>query len=632
MDKKELGLSVDVNDIGPGYRNITTGKYNDEMCIFLYGYSKATKKPKDFVIPFRPEVLYRVKYETPIKDIFNNSLERKEFPNSFERYKWLQNKGNIHVVQAYRVEEDFLHKQFTDIALESTFNTQPLKIHFLDIENEVSESFEKPTSAGNRINLITIYDSQLKKYFSWALTNVQNTFKDKDKYEIFNFDNDEARMLRHFCNWFSLNIPDVITGWNTFFYDIPYLYHRILNVLGDSWVKRLSPVGKCKVRQSKPSKGAPVTDIQTSIAIDGVSQLDLLILYRDKFKVKANLDGGYNLSNVGEAEGLGRKMEYDGSIKDFYLRDFQRFYEYNVRDVELTVHLEEKLKLIGLARKITSSGLSLYESIYASVGYISGCIAVFAETHHKKIFPTYMNAKNEPQAYEGAYVFPCQAGLYKNGIATVDFASLYPNTMISVNLSPETYVGKILEDYSPEDSNDTQYHVKNRNGNVVIISKDKLEKLLETKCIITKNNTLFIKHELQWGVVAAWCKHFYMKRKEVKKEMFKLEKDIYDHKVKKADMEEVETHITNLNNTQMMLKTMINSCYGLFGTAFSPFYNPDLAQTITRQGRFANTSAAAFIRNKFMEKYGIDNEYVITISGDTDTLASGDTVYIKRIN
>ena len=115
--------------------------------------------------------------------------------------------------------------------------------------------------------------------------------------------------------------------------------------------------------------------------------------------------------------------------------------------------------------------------------------------------------------------------------------------------------------------------------------------------------------------------------------MFKLERQVHDDKtLTESEIERLENEIGNLNNTQLMLKTMINSCYGLFGTIFSPFYNPDLAQTITRQGRFANMSAADYIKKVFTERYGIPEDYVVSISGDTDTIHGDTLIYYNTKN
>lgn len=618
---KEWYLSQDssIDDIASGYRNICSMNINGECNIVLFGYSKTTGESKVFVVPHKPRVVYNVKYPTEFKDIFGRYCAIKEFKNYFERRKWLDGRGVIRVIEAMRPEEEFLHDMFDKVVLENQFNTQPLRLHFIDIETEVSDQFEHPATARNRINLITIYDSNTKKYYSWALQNVRNQFKTKEErlsHVIYNFDNDEKALLRHFVRWFENNYPDVITGWNTYYYDIPYIVRRIENVLGEDYAKRLSPIGFYRIREANTKNKRGPKSEQIFIAIDGISQLDLLILYRDKFTVKPSLDGGYGLSNVGEAEGLGRKLEYDGTIKDFYLKDFQRFYEYNVRDVELTVKIEEKCKLISLARRISSGGLCAYESIYASIGYITGSLRAFGKTHHNVYFPSFINSPNVDQEYEGAYVFPTQAGFYKHGIGTVDFNSLYPNTMVSINLSPETYVGKFVVPY---DSNSEENYLRvYKTGQVKTIPKAKMDELLKSTFILTKNDTVFLKHEISWGVVSSWCKHFYNLRKSVKKQMFEAEQKLQKAKTESEKLY-LEDLIQNLDVTQKGLKTQINSAYGLFGTIFCPFYNPDLAETITRQGQFCNKSASAFIRKYFEEKFHIPSDYVVTISGDTDS-------------
>lgn len=606
-------ISYDINDIADGYRNVCCKTIDGIFHIILFGYSKKTGQPQIFAIPHNPRVVYNVKYDTDLKDIYGNNCIIKHFNTAFERRKWLTEKGNINVVEALKPEEEFLHDKFDKVVLDSNFNTQPLRYHFIDIETEVSESFMHPVDALNRINMITVYDTYHKKYFTWSLGNVKNKFKDREKYVIFNFNDDEIKLLRSFIRWFSSNYPDVITGWNTYYFDIPYVFRRIENVLGQEYAERLSPMGYYRISEANTkNKRGPKSD-QIFIRIAGISQLDLLLLYRDKFVVRASLDGGYNLSNVGEAEGLGRKVEYEGTIKDFYLKDFQRFYEYNVRDVELTVKIEEKCRLIPLARKIASGGLCLYESIYASVGYITGSLVSFAKTHYNVYFPSYINTPNIDQAYEGAYVFPTQVGFYNHGIGVVDFNSLYPNTMVSINLSPETYVGKFVVPYDPDA--DENYLKLHKTGQTKVIKKAQMEELLKTKFIVTKNDTVFIKHEVKWGIVAAWCKHFYDLRKSVKKQMLKLEAEANNETNEERKLE-LEDQAANLDVVQKGLKTQINSCYGLFGTIFSPFYNPNLAETITRQGQFCNRSAAAFLSEVF-EKSEVKTG---PISGDTDSL------------
>ena len=288
-------ISYDINDIADGYRNVCCKTIDGIFHIILFGYSKKTGQPQIFAIPHNPRVVYNVKYDTDLKDIYGNNCIIKHFNTAFERRKWLTEKGNINVVEALKPEEEFLHDKFDKVVLDSNFNTQPLRYHFIDIETEVSESFMHPVDALNRINMITVYDTYHKKYFTWSLGNVKNKFKDREKYVIFNFNDDEIKLLRSFIRWFSSNYPDVITGWNTYYFDIPYVFRRIENVLGQEYAERLSPMGYYRISEANTkNKRGPKSD-QIFIRIAGICQLDLLLLYRDKFVVRASLDGGYNL-------------------------------------------------------------------------------------------------------------------------------------------------------------------------------------------------------------------------------------------------------------------------------------------------------------------------------------------------
>ena len=130
---------------------------------------------------------------------------------------------------------------FYDVCLNDDFNKQSLRVQFIDIETEISDVFEKPADARNRINMITIYDSVYEKYFTWSLEHAEIDFKEeplcnysKDKYEFFEFDNKESDLLEHFLDWIENNYPDVSYGWNTKAYDWPYIVRRIENVLGKS--------------------------------------------------------------------------------------------------------------------------------------------------------------------------------------------------------------------------------------------------------------------------------------------------------------------------------------------------------------------------------------------------------------
>ena len=675
--------------IGDGYRyccyrtNRNPETRTREGQIVLFGYDKAGN-PATFLCPHRSHVKYNVEYKTEEKDIFGRNVATKYFPDSKARYDYLQNLNDaVKIVESLPPTSEFLHAMFDSVALDPTFNTQPLRIHYLDIETEIGETFEKPKDARNRINMITVYDTGTGKYYTWSLEHAEIDFREeplkdmpKEKFELFEFGGNESRLLQSYLNWMERNYPDVICGFNSQAYDIPYMVRRIENVLSEEDASRMSPVGKYRIRENNLDNERANKDAEIIVDLDGIFCADELVLYRDKFKINQPLDGGNSLNNIGETEGLGKKIAYEGSLKDLYEKDYQKFYEYNVRDVDLLRRVEEKRKLIPLARQITSAGLSNYDAIYSSIGYLVGSLCMFAKTMAGGVvFQSYRNGNPSKLKYEGAFVFPPILGFYRDGIAVLDYNSLYPSSIRAMNLSPETYVGKISRfpisdpdseffryeppidldgtdtvgrettddeklynerfsnEYSglPSDKDIEKFYMLPANGsNQKIITRKQLDELLATKCIFTRNNTLFLKHSVKHGVVAQWCKHFYAERKSTKKRMQNLELDIYNGKISESELAKTRTMIENLDARQQAIKIMINSIYGIIGTAFSPIYNIYMAQSITRLGKTLNIMSSNFIKETFKTKYFVPNSYIICSSGDTDSTLYHHKLWIKR--
>ena len=665
--------------IGNGYRSCHyTTDHERNGQIVLFGYD-TDGNPQTFICPHRSYIKYNVKYPTSEKDIFGRYVETRYFQNAKARKRYLEAcNGALNIVECISPEKEFLHKMFDKVALDPTFNTQPIRTQCIDIETEMSQQFEYPKTARNKINMITVYDSLTRKYYTWTTGDCEVDFKEepldkmpKDDFVLFKFYGNEPGMLNHFIDWFEENTPSVITGWNIQGYDIPYIINRIERVLGNSdnigtdrlsrITKRLSPVGQVRIRQNNLQNERANKQAEILADIKGIFICDSLILYRDKFKIKNPLDGGHGLSNVGEAECLGKKIEYEGNLKELYEKNFQKFYEYNVRDVDLARKIEDKCKMGQLARMITSFGLSDYNSIYSSIGYLIGSLQMFSRTEmNDLVFPSYKAGKEEGESYEGAFVFEPIPGLYKDGIAVVDYNSLYPSTIRACNISPETYVGKISREpikdmvgfkgeppiELDDDDGTKTYYIQTSTGQVKTIDKASLLKLLDEKCIFTRNNTLFLKHKIKRGVVAEWCAHFFNLRKKTKKEMQNLEMKLYRKEVPENEIWKVEEMIENLDARQQAIKIMINSIYGIIGTAHSPIYNIHMAQTITRTGKFCNISAAKHVAEVFNKRFGTkfalpppsnlldivgsnDRRYYI-LSGDTDSCVASHNIHIRR--
>jgi len=661
MSEEVFNKAIDLTDIpqdqwrkdyiGPGYRNVFyTTNHDKEGQIVLFGYD-LVGNPKTFICPWQSRLKYRVKYDTGVKDIFGNFVETRYYKSSYDRKKRLEDIGqSLWIVECLRPEQEFLQEMFYKDCLDNNFNTQPMRVQFIDIETEVSDVFVKPKDATNRINMITIYDNFTEKYYTWSLQKTKIDFKEeplkdypKDKFVLFDdFNDDEEALLEGFLSWIEENYADVSVSWNGKAYDWPYIVRRIENVLGKNAAKRLSPVGKYFIKEVNHANERADVGAEIEVDISGLFIADDLVLYRDKFLIAPALDGGYNLSNVGEHEGLGRKIQYEGTLKDLYVNDFDKFYEYNVRDVDLLVKIENKCKLVNLARKVAGRGLCQYGTIYSSIAYLTGSLIAFARDNMGVVFQSYLNKPNEKEQYEGAFVFPPVQGVYKGGIGCVDFNSLYPSSIRVSNMSVETYVGKVSRmnypgplnseeyiDLSDESLTDLWLYPANGSKRKQVKREDLL-KLIETKCIYTRNNTLFLKHSVKQGVISAWCKHFYSLRKSTKKKMQALDLEIYKGNISKDKIAQARLEVENLDADQHSLKIMLNSVYGMFGTNHSPIYSSHIAQSITRTGKFCNISASKFIKRRFKELFGIDENYVVTVSGDTDSCDNMTQIYIRH--
>lgn len=622
IDLSDVSLDdLKANYISNGYRSV------------VYQYDRATKsgvmhcfmfnkagEPFDFKYQYNCRLGYVTQSASPHIDIFGRHIVYKEFKSSSERSRWItDNADMVTIVDCVSPAQDFLTALFGDNTEDDDFNKQPLRIHTLDIETEISDTFEYPSTARNRINMITVFDSADQCFRTWMFQAVsKSAIPDDGKHIVYDQFKSEASMLKHYVNWHSENYPDVITGWNIRSYDMPYIIRRLENTIGDGYAKRMSPVGQYRIKEIDDLENPNNKNSQRiEVVITAVAQLDELLLYRDKFHIKAALGGGYNLSNVGEAEDLGTKLEYDGSLRDLYLHDFDTFYKYNVRDVGLVCAIENKYKLIPLARQIVGYGLNAnYEQCYGSISYIIGSLSIFARKHcNSVVFPTYSpNIDIDNVSFEGAFVFDCNVGIYTNGIATLDMASLYPNSIRASNISPDTYIGKIDEHSLYADGEDVTIYTRDKT--VKQMSKAAFEQLLADKCILTKNNTLFTKPSIKLGILPQWCAHYYNIRILAKHGTVKAHND--------GDI--VLSDLLQAKN--ISLKLMLNSVYGIIGSKYCPFFNPDIAQSITRQGRFANIESSKFVKRVFKDRFNIPDDYVVTITGDTDSCVFDTKVYI----
>lgn len=343
----------------------------------------------------------------------------KKYEN-IENFKIYGNTGYIYQYISDKYPED-----------EIKFDTKKIKISTIDIEVASENGFPDVESAAEEVLLITLQDYSTKQIRTWGKGKYANN-QDNLTYKSFN---NEYDLLNDFINWWMIeeNTPEVVTGWNSEFYDIPYLVRRIDRVLGEKLMKRISPWGLVTERESYSSGRRNI-----SYDVGGITQLDYLSLYK-KFTYKAQ--ESYRLDYIASVE-LGQKKldhsEFD-TFKDFYTNGWQKFCEYNIIDVELVDRLEDKMKLIELAITMAYDAKVNYGDVFSQVRMWDTIIYNYLKKRNIVIPPKEKIEKNSK--YAGAYVKEPIPGRY-DWILSLDLTSLYPSLIMQYSISPETLVTK----------------------------------------------------------------------------------------------------------------------------------------------------------------------------------------------
>jgi DNA polymerase elongation subunit (family B) len=465
---------------------------------------------------------------------------------------------------------------------EIKFDISQIKLVTLDIEVSSEEGFPDVESASEEILAITIQDYTTKKITTWGVKPFNNKQSNVTYYHC----PSEYELLNHFINYWMVDVPDVITGWNIQLYDIPYICKRLNRVLGEKLMKRFSPWGL--VTESEfYVQGRK----QTSFDVGGVTQLDYLDLYK-KFTYKAQ--ESYRLDYIAEVE-LGQKKldhsEFD-TFKDFYTQGWQKFIEYNIVDVELVDRLEDKMKLIELALTMAYDAKVNYGDVFYQVRMWDNIIYNYLKKRNIVIPPKVRSDKNEK--YAGAYVKEPIPGKY-DWVVSFDLNSLYPHLIMQYNISPET----LLEEKHPTVSVDR-------------ILREELNFEMYKDNAICANGAMYRKDVR--GFLPELMEKMYGDRVIFKKKMLAAKQE-YEKTPTKA----LEKEIARCNNIQMAKKISLNSAYGAIGNQYFRYYKLANAEAITLSGqvsiRWIEGKMNGYLNKLLSTK---DEDYVI--ASDTDSI------------
>ena len=451
----------------------------------------------------------------------------------------------------------------------------------IDIEVECENGFPDPKLADEPMLSITMKNHQNKKIMVWGLHDFQNYRDDVTYIQC----KDEASLLLKFLDAWRMIEPDIITGWNTEFFDIPYLCNRIRKVFDDDMVKKLSPWGRVHDREVYQMGRK-----HQAYTIYGVSALDFFDLYR---KFTYTTQERYTLDHIAFVE-LGERKEgnpYD-TFKEWYQKDYQSFIEYNITDVELVDKLEDKMRLIELCLTMAYDGKVNMTDVLGQVRYWD--IVIYNHLRKKKIVIPQKMEHEKSEKFEGAYVKDPLVGMHK-WVMSFDLNSLYPHLIMQYNISPETLV--------------------NSGADMVEGMVDKIldgKAKNDTEHCMTPNGAFFSKKDK--GFLPELMEKMYNDRVKYKKLLLKAKQEFED-----TGDPAILKRISRYDNIQMAKKISLNSAYGAIGNNWFRYYDLLVATAITTSGqlsiRWIEKSINIYL-NKLLETKDVD--YVI--ASDTDSV------------
>lgn len=499
------------------YRNCLYDNIN--KCVYLFTWDKDGNRIK-YDFPFQP-YLYVEDFKGKHVSMFDTKLTKKYFKSSFERNKFIKDSGvkrlfeNLPPVQQYLLDQYWMQNESNE------FSNNPLKICFIDIETagDGGGGFPNTEEPQQTVNVITCFDSITNRYTTFGLKGYKPELQNVDYIECKN----ERVLFHHFLQYLENDYPDIISGWNSIGFDMPYLINRCTKVLGEEHTKRMSPVGRVWFREFF-QMGRQVK----RYFIDGVSLIDYLDIYK-RFSFKEH--PSYKLDNIAFTELGQNKVDYgDMSLFELADKDWQTFVTYNIQDVTLVVKLEEKLQFISLLRMLAYAGLCTFEQAMGTLSVINGALCIKSREQNK-ILSTFIRKADDGSINPGAYVAEPVGG-FQEHVVSFDANSLYPNVMISLNLSPETKIGRVTK------KDDGSFVINHVSGKTFELTKNKFtEFIAKEEIAISKANILFTQKFK--GVVPRFVDDYYQKRVIIKKELGDKKRELktIEDKIKKLKQE-----------------------------------------------------------------------------------------------
>ncbi len=547
-------------------------------------------------IPYQPTLYERTNKKTAFKSLDGYALEENKFSSIREAKDYLRQFDDVSGKVIYgqnRFEYAFIgdeHRSMID------WNIEDIVIALFDIEVGSENGFPDPYEANEPVTAISLTFLN-GATFVWGCGDYQVVGQEK-----YTKCKDEYHLLKFFLKFWADNYPDVQSGWNTKFFDIPYLVNRMRKVLGEDETKKLSPWNMITEREAfVMNKKLKVYDIV------GIGDLDYLELYK-WYSPNGKSQESYRLDHIANFELGEKKIDYSEyeNLHQLYRLNYQKFIEYNIKDVSLLIKLEDKLRLIELGLTLAYDTKTNYNDVFAQTRMWDAL--TYNHLMQKNIVVPPRIIKEKDAAFEGAYVKEPQIGMHEY-VASFDLNSLYPHLLMQYNISPETLI-------EPEKYTHTMRNIISQGVTVEKL----LDKEVDTSALFDATltpNGQFFRTDFQ-GFLPKMMEEMYEDRKKFKKMML-VAKQEKENEKDPGKKNELEKKVARYNNLQLAKKVSLNSAYGALGSQYFRFYDLRMALAVTKAGQFSIRWIEKKI-NEYMNKLLGSKDVDYVIASDTDSI------------
>ena len=576
-----------------------TNVYRYGRNIRYIGYENGLKVQR--LVPFEPTLYVKSnKLQTGYQSIDGTKVEPIQFSDMAEGTTFVKSHANISGFGVYgqtNFATQYVNEKFPG---NIEWDRDLINVTSIDIECKSESGFPYPEQADQEVTAICCKNNIDKIFhvFGCGKYTVEkpnvNYVRCIDEQELL------TRYVAHMSD------VDIITGWNVNEFDIPYLVNRIEKVCGKEVMKRLSPWGD--VKDDTPKKSTGFFEPKLQYKLGGVVIMDYLALFK-KFAHEYGAQESYKLDNIANVVLGDSKLSFDeySDLNELYEKDYQKFINYNIKDVDIVDRLDDKLDLISLALTMAYNSGSNYGDVF-------GTVAIWDTIIYRDL--SLMNVVIPPKVdtdsgtYPGGYVKEPQVGKH-DWVCSFDLNSLYPSIIMQYNMSPETIISGITPGVNVDSFMDGRVQ-NNMEGTALAI-----------------NGTRY--KTAEHGVFPRIIEGMYNNRVGFKQAMLKAQQDM--ESIAKDDVQgryDVERRINIAKNNQMSIKLLLNSLYGAMGNKWFRYYDRNIAEAITLTGQATIKYAEKALNGYLQGVLKTEKDYIVAIDTDSVYVQLGDLVDLVK--